>query len=119
MNVPVQGLVLLIGLLVFASYLIALMPGFWRGSFTARIEGVIRTRTPEGARTRASVRAMPTTAVFLLALCIMLLALSLVDVNAVRAGVAVGVVVVASLVYLTLVAIIARTQGVVATPGCR
>lgn len=106
MNVPAQGLALLVAVLLFALYLVWLIPRFWRGSFTTRIERVIWTRTPQGARTRASVRAMPSSGVFLLVFCSAFLVLTFVDLNSTGAEVAIVLVCLACLAYLTLAATI-------------
>jgi hypothetical protein len=97
------GQVVLIVILLVGLYALALLPRAWRGSFPPRIERQIDAPTLRGARVRASVRALPSTAVFLLTFSVAFVILGFVSATSLVGDVVLAVALLAAVVYGVLV----------------
>lgn len=66
MNLPLPHLLFQITLLLYALWMLAKVPSYWRGSFPPRVANVIGSDSVEGAKMRAGVRLTPSGSVFLI-----------------------------------------------------
>jgi hypothetical protein len=110
MDYAIGGQVLLIGILLFALYLLALGRRAWRGSFPPRIERQIDAPTRRGARVRASGRALPSTAVYLLTFSVAFVILGFVSATSIVGDIALAAVLLASAVYIVLAGLLTMSN---------